>query len=88
MKYNKNIILSALLAATSVTPAAAQIETGQDSLVNVAFRKVAKDDVLGGVSSINYRELMEVLNEHMQTLSLLQPKIYEAVIGKIRALRR
>jgi len=59
MKYNKNIILSALLAATSVTPAAAQIETGQDSLVNVAFRKVAKDDVLGGVSSINYRELMQ-----------------------------
>ena len=39
-------------------------------------------------SGVNYRELMEVLNEHMQTLSLLQPKIYDAVIGKIRALRR
>lgn len=39
-------------------------------------------------SGVNYRELMEVLNEHMQTLSLLQPKIYEAVMGKIRALRR
>ena len=51
--------MSALLAVTSVTPAAAQIETGQDSLVNVAFRKVAADDVLGGVSSINYRELMK-----------------------------
>lgn len=51
--------MSALLAVTAVIPATAQIETDQDSLVNVAFRKVAKDDVLGGVSSINYRELMK-----------------------------
>ncbi len=58
MKH-KILYMSALLALTSVTPASAQIETGEDSLVNVAFRKVAKDDVLGGVSSINYRELMK-----------------------------
>ena len=58
MKH-KILYMSALLAVTSVTPAAAQIETGADSLVNVAFRKVAKDDVLGGVSSLNYRELMK-----------------------------
>ena len=58
MKH-KILYMSALLAVTTVTPAAAQIETGQDSLVNVAFRKVAADDVLGGVSSINYRELMK-----------------------------
>ena len=51
MKH-KILYMSALLAVTAVTPAAAQIETGQDSLVNVAFRKVAADDVLGGVSSI------------------------------------
>ena len=58
MKH-KILYMSALLAVTAVTPVAAQIETGQDSLVNVAFRKVAADDVLGGVSSINYRELMD-----------------------------
>ncbi len=58
MKH-KILYMSALMAVTTVTPAAAQIETGQDSLVNVAFRKVAADDVMGGVSSINYRELME-----------------------------
>ncbi len=58
MKH-KLLYMSALLALTTVTPAAAQIETGEDSLVNVAFRKVAKDDVMGGVSSINYRELMK-----------------------------
>ena len=58
MKH-KILYMSAFLAVMSVTPATAQIETGADSLVNVAFRKVAKDDVLGGVSSINYRELMK-----------------------------
>ena len=58
MKH-KILYMSALLAVTAVTPATAQIETGQDSLVNVAFRKVAADDVLGGVSSVNYRELMK-----------------------------
>ncbi|MBQ4386282.1 MAG: SusC/RagA family TonB-linked outer membrane protein [Prevotella sp.] len=66
MKH-KILYMSALLALTSVTPAAAQIETGQDSLVNVAFRKVAADDVLGGVSSVNYRELM---NKNYNTYSL------------------
>ena len=58
MKH-KLLYMSALLAVTSVTPAAAQIETDSDSLVNVAFRKVAADDILGGVSSLNYRELMK-----------------------------
>lgn len=58
MKH-KILYMSALLAVTSATPVAAQIETGQDSLVNVAFRKVAADDIMGGVSSLNYRELME-----------------------------
>lgn len=58
MKH-KILYMSALMAFTTVMPAAAQIETGQDSLVNVAFRKVAADDVLGGVSSVNYRELMK-----------------------------
>ena len=56
----KNIKYASLaLCLTVALPAAAQIETDADSLVNVAFRKVAKEDVLGGVSSINYRELME-----------------------------
>jgi len=58
MKH-KILYMSALLAVTAVSPAAAQIETGQDSLVNVAFRKVAAEDVMGGVSSVNYRELMK-----------------------------
>ena len=47
------------MGLTAVIPASAQIETSADSLVNVAFRKVAKEDVLGGVSSVNYRELMK-----------------------------
>ena len=66
MKH-KILYMSALLAVTSATPAAAQIEIASDSTVNVAFRKVAADDVLGGVSSVNYRELM---NKNYNTYSL------------------
>lgn len=56
---NKILYMSALLALSTVTPVAAQIEVGEDSLVNVAFRKVAKEDIMGGVSSVNMRELLE-----------------------------
>ena len=63
----KILYISALLVASAATPAAAQIETSADSTVSVAFRKVAKEDVLGGVSSVNYRELM---NKNYNTYSL------------------
>ena len=59
MKHYRYIILSALLALSAVMPAVAQIDTAEDSLVNVAFRKIAKDDIMGGVSSVNYRQLMD-----------------------------
>ena len=56
MKHNKYIILSALLALMAVIPAEAQIDAADSALVNVAFRKVAKEDIMGGVSTLNYRE--------------------------------
>lgn len=59
MKNNKFIILSALLALSAATPAEAQIDAADSAQVNVAFRKVAKEDIMGGVSSVNYRDLME-----------------------------
>lgn len=59
MKHNKYIILSALLALSATTPAEAQIDAADSAQVNVAFRKVAKEDIMGGVSSLNYRELMD-----------------------------
>ncbi len=59
MKHNKYIILSALLALPAFTPATAQIDKEDTEQVNVAFRKVAKEDILGGVSSLNYRELTD-----------------------------
>ena len=59
MKQNKYIVLSALLALSAVTPAEAQIDAADSALVNVAFRKVAKEDIMGGVSSLNYRDLTE-----------------------------
>lgn len=58
MKHNKYILLSALFALPAVAPATAQ-ETADSSQVNVAFRKVAKEDIMGGVSAVNVRELMD-----------------------------
>ena len=61
MKSNKNKIYSALTVVTALLaqlPASAQ-ETADSALVNVAFKKVQKTDVLGGVGSINVRELTE-----------------------------
>ena len=56
-KISKNLL--ALLAICAAVPVSAQ-ETAEDStLVNVAFRKVAKQDIMGGVSTVNVRELME-----------------------------
>lgn len=56
-KISKNLL--ALLAICAAAPVSAQ-ETAEDStLVNVAFRKVAKQDIMGGVSTVNYRELTE-----------------------------
>ena len=60
MEQNKIFALSAILAVAMALPVGAQNDTAGDSAqVNVAFRKVAQEDVLGGVSSLNYRELTE-----------------------------
>ncbi len=58
MKHNKYIALSALLGLAVSMPASAQIDA-DTAQVNVAFRKMAKEDIMGGVSSLNYRELMD-----------------------------
>ena len=56
-KISKNLL--ALLAICAAVPVSAQ-ETAEDStLVNVAFRNVAKQDIMGGVSTVNVRELTE-----------------------------
>ena len=56
-KISKNLL--ALLAICAAVPVSAQ-ETAEDStLVNVAFHKVAKQDIMGGVSTVNVRELTE-----------------------------
>ena len=49
--------------------------------------RMTGSEFLEASSGVSYRELMGVLNEHMQALSLLQPKVYDAIISKIRGLR-
>ncbi len=38
-------------------------------------------------SNVSYTDLMQVLNEHMQALSVLQPKVYDSLMDKIRSLK-
>lgn len=61
MKSNKKTIYSALTVVTALLaqlPATAQ-ETADSAMVNVAFKKAQKSDVLGGVSTVDVRELTE-----------------------------
>lgn len=71
MKQTKYILLSVLFAWPAFTPASAQIDENDSAQVNMPFRKVAQEDVLGGVSTVNYRELMEK-NYNTYTLDNMQ----------------
>lgn len=58
---NKKTIYSALTVVTALLaqlPASAQ-ESADSAMVNVAFKKAYQSDVLGGVSTVNVRELTE-----------------------------
>ncbi len=59
MKH-KILYMSALMALSTVTPVVAQNDAESDStLVNVAFRTVDKQDMLGGISVIDMKELQD-----------------------------
>lgn len=45
-------------------------------------------EFLETASGVSYPALMQVLNEHMQTLSVVQPRVYESLMDKIRDLQR
>lgn len=57
----KNIINACfiLFASYILSMAGAQAQEKSDSLINVAFGSIARDDLLGGVSTINVSKLME-----------------------------
>ncbi|MBQ7419530.1 MAG: SusC/RagA family TonB-linked outer membrane protein [Prevotella sp.] len=57
MKH-KIFYMSALMALSSVTPAVAQNES-DSTQVNVAFRTIDKQDMLGGISVIDMQELSD-----------------------------
>lgn len=44
-------------------------------------------EFLEAASGVSYPTLMEVLNEHMEALRVVQPRVYDALMDKIRALR-
>ncbi len=55
IKYAASVALCLMVAPSAF----AQDDAADQTQVNVAFRKIAKDDVMGGVSTIDYRELTE-----------------------------
>lgn len=67
-QYIKYMLLPAALISTM---AVAQEEEVKSEQINVAFRKVAAEDVLGGISSINYEEIAAKNNE-VNSLSNMQ----------------
>ena len=44
-------------------------------------------EFLRACSGLSYPALMRVLDDHMSALSVMQPKMYESLLEKIRALR-
>lgn len=45
-------------------------------------------EFLEACSGVPYPSLMQVLDEHMSALAVVQPREYESLMGRIRALRR
>jgi len=43
-------------------------------------------EFLEACSGVSYPALMTILDEHMQTLAVVQPRVYDALMRKIRAL--
>ena len=43
-------------------------------------------EFLEACSGVSYPALMTILDEHMQTLAVVQPRVYEALMRRIRAL--
>ena len=44
-------------------------------------------DFLRACSGVNRRDLMRVLDEHMSALFVINPKMYESTIDRIRSLK-
>lgn len=44
-------------------------------------------EFLRAASGVSYKALMNVIDEHMSALAVVNPREYEAVMGRIRAIR-
>lgn len=66
MKTSYKPFLTSALALTVAIPAMAQAEEDAGQQVNVAFRTVAEEDVMGGSSTIDVAELMKKNNLDIQ----------------------
>jgi hypothetical protein len=66
----------------------------RDHLAPREDREVARTRTIGGTefldacSDVPYLSMMGVLDEHMSALSVVQPREYESVLAKLRALKK
>jgi hypothetical protein len=47
---------------------------------------LAGSEFLEACSGVSYPALMTILDEHVQTLAVVQPRVYDALMRRIRAL--
>ena len=53
---------------------------------NAKTQHLSGSEFLEAASGVSYPALMEVLDEHVQTLAVVQPRAYSSLIRKIREL--
>ena len=51
-------------------------------------QETSGSDFLRACSGVPYPSLMQVLDEHMSALAVVQPREYDSLMGRIRALRQ
>ena len=49
-------------------------------------QELSGSEFLEACSGVSYPALMEILDEHMQSLAVVQPRAYESVMRRIREL--
>ena len=64
----------------------------RDHLANKRMSDYVTDEMQGSefmraCSGVKYSSLIRVLDDHMSALSVTQPRVYEGLLEKIRALR-
>lgn len=59
-----------------------------NGMIDADTQVLTGSDFLEAATGVSYPALMEVLNEHVQSLAVVQPRAYEVLMRKINELRK